>query len=96
MSANNSKPNRGASERTPLINGGPSPTDDNNGNNHYPTQSSDTMTFLFNSEHTPGKDSENFAVRALAYSWHVAKVTLLSSKSFLCKANGGCLNGRMI
>jgi Ca2+:H+ antiporter len=78
--ANNSKPGRGGDERTPLINGSSSPRDDDGGDeNHYPTQSSDTMVFLFNTEHTPGKDSDNFAVRAMAHSWHVTKVTLLSN-----------------
>lgn len=76
------KPRRGEDERTPLINGSSSPQDSGNGGdeNHYPTQSSDTMVFLFNTEHTPGKDSENVAVRALAHTWHVTKVTLLSSE----------------
>lgn len=37
------------------------------------------MTFLFNSEHTPGKDSNNIAIKSLAYTWHVAKVTLMSN-----------------
>ncbi|KAK0385423.1 hypothetical protein NLU13_7899 [Sarocladium strictum] len=76
---NNSKPHRGGDERTPLINGSSSLRDDSGAENHYPTQSSDTMVFLFNSEHTPGKDSNNIAVRALAHSWHVTKVTLLSN-----------------
>ena len=68
-------------ERTPLINGSSSPNDDGaEGDNHYPTQSSDTMVFLFNSEHTPGKDSDNVAVRWSAQSWHVTKVTLMSSE----------------
>ncbi|TQS33888.1 hypothetical protein Golomagni_05753 [Golovinomyces magnicellulatus] len=55
--------NGGASERTPLIGSGSSPT----------TQ------FLVNPHHTPGTDSRNFAVRGIAYTWHVTKVTLLSS-----------------
>ncbi|KAM0439819.1 hypothetical protein ACHAPT_000916 [Fusarium lateritium] len=52
-----------------------------NGNGHIGTLSrgSSTMTFLFDSKHTPGLDSQNFALKHLAYSWHVTKVTLLSS-----------------
>lgn len=74
------KPRQANDERTPLINGSSSPHDDGGDENHYPTQSSDTMVFLFNSEHTPGKDSSNIAIRAAAHCWHATKVTLLSSE----------------
>ncbi|KAM6514132.1 Vacuolar calcium ion transporter [Fusarium falciforme] len=40
---------------------------------------SSTIGFLFDSKYTPGLDSQNFALRHLAYSWHITKVTLLSS-----------------
>ena len=40
---------------------------------------SSTIGFLFDSKYTPGLDSQNFALRHLAYSWHTTKVTLLSS-----------------
>ena len=33
------------------------------------------------SRETSGRDSSNVAVRGMAYTWHVTKVTLLSSTS---------------
>lgn len=36
------------------------------------------------SRETPGRHSGNVAVRGLAYTWHVTKVTLLSSTSITC------------
>lgn len=75
-----------ADENSPLIsNGGASSAlhdtiGHGNGNGHISlSRGSSTMTFLFDSKHTPGLDNQNFALRHLAYSWHVTKVTLLSS-----------------
>ncbi|KAJ4259797.1 Vacuolar calcium ion transporter [Fusarium torreyae] len=74
-----------AGEEAPLLNGGASSAlhdtlGHSNGNGHISlSRDSSTMTFLFDSKHTPGIDSQNIAVRGLAYSWHVAKVTLLSN-----------------
>jgi Ca2+:H+ antiporter len=81
--------NIAADENSPLLNGGASsaPYDTiGNGNGHGRgnghislSRDSSTMTFLFDSKHTPGIDNSNIAVRSMAYSWHTAKVTLLSS-----------------
>lgn len=76
-----------ANEATPLINGEASSAlrgslahDHSNGNGHIGlSRGSSTMTFLFDSKHTPGLDNQNIAVRSLAYTWHVTKITLLSS-----------------
>ncbi|RCI15768.1 hypothetical protein L249_2757 [Ophiocordyceps polyrhachis-furcata BCC 54312] len=35
--------------------------------------------FFLDSKHTPGRESGSFAVRGLAHTWHVTKVTLLSN-----------------
>ncbi|KAJ4175884.1 Vacuolar calcium ion transporter [Fusarium falciforme] len=40
---------------------------------------SNTVYLLLDSKYTPGLNSQNSALRYLAYSWHVTKVTLLSS-----------------
>jgi hypothetical protein len=77
--------NHTADENSPLLNGGASSALNDtlghrNGNGHISlSRDSSTMTFLFDSKHTPGIDNSNIAVRSLAYSWHIAKVTLLSS-----------------
>ncbi|KFA61516.1 hypothetical protein S40285_04549 [Stachybotrys chlorohalonatus IBT 40285] len=68
----------GAGERTPLINGEAAPSYDEN-HVHHETSSTSTLSFFLDTKHTPGLQSNNFAVRGLAYSWHVTKVTLLSS-----------------
>ncbi|EKJ72117.1 hypothetical protein NXS19_005546 [Fusarium pseudograminearum] len=75
-----------ADETSPLINGGASSAHDTtsrrngNGNGHVTlSRDSSTMTFLFDSKHTPGIHNQNIAIRSLAYSWHIAKVTLLSN-----------------
>ncbi|KAF5230655.1 hypothetical protein FAUST_9685 [Fusarium austroamericanum] len=75
-----------ADETSPLINGGASSAHDTtsrrngNGNGHATlSRDSSTMTFLFDSKHTPGIHNQNIAIRSLAYSWHIAKVTLLSN-----------------
>lgn len=70
----NYKPPGAADERTPLVNGGPSSSHEvveRSGRNK-------TLVFLFDSTHTPGLDNDSFAIRSLVYSWHVAKVTILS------------------
>ncbi|KAG5664408.1 hypothetical protein KAF25_008142 [Fusarium avenaceum] len=83
MSTKNS--NHTVDENSPLINGGTSSTrrdtsGNGNGNGHISlSRDSSTMTFLFDSKHTPGIDNHNIAIRSLAYSWHIAKVTLLSN-----------------
>lgn len=71
------KPNRTASERTPLINGERSNTSRSATAHHH--SGSRTLHFLTNSRYTPGTDHDNIAVRSMCYTWHVAKVTLLSS-----------------
>ncbi|SPJ86985.1 probable calcium/proton exchanger [Fusarium torulosum] len=75
--------NHTADENSPLINGGTSSArrdTSGNGNGHISlSRDSSTMTFLFDSKHTPGIDNHNIAIRSLAYSWHIAKVTLLSN-----------------
>lgn len=69
------KPNRGADERTPLING-ESSTD----NGHVVQQPrSDVYAFFLDYHHTPGRDSDSLPIRSLAYTWHITKVTLLSN-----------------
>ncbi|RFU75340.1 ca2+:h+ antiporter [Trichoderma arundinaceum] len=79
------KPNNTvANERTPLIANGESAASNGNGNhNHIASGShrerSTAFKFFFDTKHTPGNDSENFFVRSLAYSWHIAKVTMLSN-----------------
>ncbi|CAF3662323.1 unnamed protein product [Fusarium graminearum] len=69
-----------ADETSPLINGGASSAHDTtsrrngNGNGHATlSRDSSTMTFLFDSKHTPGIHNQNIAIRSLAYSWHIAK-----------------------
>ncbi|KAF4992820.1 hypothetical protein FDECE_13606 [Fusarium decemcellulare] len=84
-----SKSNHSVTDETsPLINGGASSAlhdtlghvHNGNGNGHISlSRGSSTMTFLFDSKNTPGLDNQNFAVRNLAYSWHITKVTLLSN-----------------
>ncbi|KJZ70956.1 Vacuolar calcium ion transporter [Hirsutella minnesotensis 3608] len=71
------KPNRGAGECTPLIHDESSSGDD--GRVVQPQQRPFAYTFFLNYNHTPGKDSNRLAVRSLAYTWHVTKVTLLSN-----------------
>ncbi|KAH6605649.1 Ca2+ transporter, partial [Trichoderma cornu-damae] len=75
------KTNAAANERTPLING--ESASSNGTHNHivggHRPQRSTAFRFFFDSKHTPGNDSDNFVVRSLAYTWHVAKVTMLSN-----------------
>jgi Ca2+:H+ antiporter len=63
-------------ERTPLINGGPAPTSVNDDHTH---ENGSRFGSILNTKHTPGLDSDKFAIRALAYTVHVTKVTLLSN-----------------
>ncbi|KAK3186178.1 Vacuolar membrane antiporter, partial [Lecanicillium sp. MT-2017a] len=70
-------PDNSASERTPLINGAGAAHAHRSNPHHH--SGSRTLHFLTNSKYTPGTDSDNFAVRAAAYTWHVTKVTLLSN-----------------
>lgn len=74
----NYKPPGDANERTPLVNGGPSSSGhevvERSGRNK-------TVVFLFDANHTPGLDNDSLAIRSLVYSWHVAKVTILSGTS---------------
>lgn len=70
-----------SSERTPLLNG--EGASSNGTQNHIQSSNNErsaAFQFFFDSKHTPGTRSGNLAVRSLAYSWHVAKVSLLSSK----------------
>ncbi|KAM5380246.1 hypothetical protein ACJZ2D_003528 [Fusarium nematophilum] len=85
----NKPTNSVADETAPLINGGASSAlhdslghvhPHGNSNGHISlSRGSSTMTFLFDSKHTPGLDNHNIALRSLAYSWHITKVTLLSN-----------------
>ncbi|KOS20072.1 Vacuolar calcium ion transporter [Escovopsis weberi] len=81
-----SHPNpRRTGERTPLLSGESSSSDfaaaaAARGHVSLQRQSSSSVyQFFFDSKHTPGNDSDRIAVRSLAYSWHVAKVTVLSN-----------------
>lgn len=70
-----------ADERTPLVNGGL------NGSTHDQAETqahSAAFTFFLNPHKTPGLHSSNVALRSAAYSWHIAKVTILSSTSGPC------------
>ncbi|KND90683.1 Vacuolar calcium ion transporter [Tolypocladium ophioglossoides CBS 100239] len=71
------KPHRSADERTPLIDGETASPD--NGHVVEPRQRSAALAFFFDTKHTPGRGSGSFAVRSLAYTWHIVKVTLLSN-----------------
>lgn len=75
-----------ANERTPLING---ESASSNGNHHHLIHQdhSKAYQFFFDSKHTPGNDSENVVVRSLAYTWHITKVTMLSSKFSMARAS---------
>ncbi|KAH8203638.1 hypothetical protein TruAng_002168 [Truncatella angustata] len=64
--------NGGPHESTPLI-GGENP----NGQQSY--EHSAPRDFFFNTRYTPGQDSSNTAVKALANIWHVTKASLLSN-----------------
>lgn len=76
----NYKPPGEADERTPLVNGGPS----SSGNEVVERRSRNkTVAFLFDSTHTPGLDNESLVIRSLVYTWHVAKVTILSGTALL-------------
>lgn len=74
--------NHTAGEHTPLINGGAggasSSHDHSDQRDRHPS-----LVFLFDSNHTPGLENESFAIRSLIYSWHITKVTLLSSTALL-------------
>ncbi|PNY23333.1 Vacuolar calcium ion transporter [Tolypocladium capitatum] len=72
------KPQCGAGERTPLINGETTSSADHC-HTVLPRQRSGALAFFLDTNHTPGRDSRSSVVRSLAYTWHVAKVTLLSS-----------------
>lgn len=75
------KPNRTAHERSPLLNGEESSSTlvGDGDSRSVIRRRSGALAFFFNSKYTPGLDSDTFIVRWLAYSWHVTKVTLLSS-----------------
>lgn len=82
----NIKPaNRNASERTPLLNGGGESSHvsaDGAGvgsHHHHRANRSNLFHFFVNSRYTPGTDHSSIVVRSAAYTWHVTKVTLLSS-----------------
>ncbi|KAJ6787913.1 hypothetical protein PWT90_01896 [Aphanocladium album] len=76
----NIKPaNRGATERTPLINGEGSNASAVARGHHHHRGGSNVLHFFTNSRYTPGTEHSNLVVRSAAYSWHVTKVTLLSN-----------------
>ncbi|EEY21930.1 vacuolar calcium ion transporter [Verticillium alfalfae VaMs.102] len=73
----------GASESSPLLgNGSGQPHlrdadgDEPRANGHSRNK---TVQFFFDTERTPGSDSDNVFVKYSAYTWHVTKVTLLSN-----------------
>ncbi|OAQ73905.1 vacuolar calcium ion transporter [Pochonia chlamydosporia 170] len=74
----NNKSRQSADEHTPLING-ESAGSAQAGNHILRPQRSGVITFFFDDTHTPGNDSNSIVVRSAAYTWHVTKVTLLSS-----------------
>lgn len=83
--SNNRKPGGNADEHTPLINGETAASAHAAhpaAGNHITHHSDNSVySFFFDNKHTPGNDSESIVVRSAAYTWHVTKVTLLSSKS---------------
>ena len=70
----------GANEGTPLLNGGAGHQNGHSRGKAY--------QLLFNTESTPGQHSGNVVVRVLAQTWHVTKVTLLSSMFSLFSFSG--------
>lgn len=76
----NNKSNRNASERTPLINGEESSSAQGANHTQHESRSGGLYSFFLDHKHTPGIDSDSFFVRGSAYTWHVTKVTLLSSE----------------
>lgn len=82
------EPNRVAEERTPLF------TDEQSsrGNSNVISRQQRPLayTLLLESNHTPGKDSDNLVIRSLAHVCHVTKVTLYSgimdSDFLLCRS----------
>ncbi|KAM0276376.1 hypothetical protein ACHAQH_006824 [Verticillium albo-atrum] len=71
----------GASESSPLLGNGSNQVhlrdadgDETNGHSR-----NKTVQFFFDSNRTPGSDSDNVFVKYSAYTWHVTKVTLLSN-----------------
>ncbi|ATY59405.1 calcium ion transporter Vcx1, putative [Cordyceps militaris CM01] len=75
---------RSSSERTPLLNGeggsnAGAGAATGRGRHHRPTGGSNLKHFLLNHRYTPGTEHDSIVVRSAAYTWHVAKVTLLSS-----------------
>ena len=76
----NPKRTGGANERTPLINGESSSTlHAEHPHSNSARSSGGASAFFLNSKHTPGTDSPNILVRWSSYTWHIAKVTLLSN-----------------
>ncbi|KJZ69925.1 hypothetical protein HIM_10681 [Hirsutella minnesotensis 3608] len=73
----NPEPNRVAGESTPLFNDEQLSRDI--GHVIQPHQRPPVYTFFFDYNYTPGKDSDSLAVRSLARTWHVIKVTLYSN-----------------
>lgn len=77
----------GASESSPLLGNGSggqphlrdADGDEPRANGHSRNK---TVQFFFDTERTPGSDSDNVFVKYSAYTWHVTKVTLLSSTFF--------------
>lgn len=72
-----------ATEQSPLINGGAAAPAADDGLDRESQQDGRLAVTFFNPSLTPGRDSDVWAVRALACSWHVAKVTLMSSECLL-------------
>jgi hypothetical protein len=75
-------------EHTPLINGGPSGASNHQDHVNHHTQRSTAYALFIDAKHTPGQDSSNVVVKGLAHTWHIIKITILSSTS----APASCVN----
>ncbi|RDA93864.1 hypothetical protein CP533_4520 [Ophiocordyceps camponoti-saundersi (nom. inval.)] len=78
----NRKPAPAAGEQTPLIRREQQHPVTGSAPDVLPSscrRRSGLCAFFLDSKHTPGRDSGSFAVRGLAHTWHVTKVTLLSN-----------------
>ncbi|KHO01795.1 calcium/proton exchanger [Metarhizium album ARSEF 1941] len=72
------RPSPRADEHTPLINGD-SAASAQPGRDAQRQRKTGLRAFLLDTVHTPGTDSESFAVRSAAHVWHATKATLLSN-----------------
>ncbi|PHH84696.1 hypothetical protein CDD83_1538 [Cordyceps sp. RAO-2017] len=75
----NNKQSRGADESTPLVGAQVASSAAPNGVGAASSDRSDAFIFFFDTRQTPGRESRSVAVRSLAHTWHVTKVTILSN-----------------